>query len=620
MSGWMITAPILIPAVFGILILLTPKRAWAAQTALTLLGSALSLVITCILFGRNLEFKFGWAGFGMGFSLRLYNFSAFIILATAGFIFLTSMYSAVFMRGKPFPRMFNGFVLLGSAFVTGAVLADNLALLLFFWAGLLFVLFALIMTGGAGAIRTAVKAVILNGIADLCLVLGAGIAEWLSGTFTMSRISLPINTFWSSFAFVMMMIGAAAKAGAFPFHSWIPDAALDTPLPFMAFLPAALEKLLGIYLLTRVSMDMFQLRPGSALSITTMIIGSCTIIFAVMMALIQKDYKKLLAYHAVSQVGYMVLGVGTALPIGIVGGLFHMINHAMYKSCLYLTAGSVEKQAGTTDLRKLGGLGRLMPVTCITFLVAAASISGVPPFNGFFSKELIFDAALETNVVFFIVAALGAFLTAASFLKLGHTVFFGKLPDEFKLVQGAVSPLKTVKEAPWPMLAPMILLAAGCVLFGVYNPLPLRGLIEPVLGARLAHSLSGLPHNWLLAGISLAVLALAVLNHMYGVKKSGSALGAADHIHYAPGLAKIYNWAEAGLLDPYNVTMKLVKGAATGLFAVDRAIDWVVTSLTGSCAALLSRGIRTIHTGRHWMYALWVLAGAAAVALIIILP
>ena len=126
-----------------------------------------------------------------------------------------------------------------------------------------------------------------------------------------------------------------------------------------------------------------------------MIVGAVTILFAVMMALVQKDYKRLLSYHAISQVGYMILGIGTAVPAGIIGGLFHMMNHAMYKSACSSPAGSVEKQAGTTDLSKLGGLVRRMPVTSICFIVAAASISGVPPFNGFFSKELVYDGALE---------------------------------------------------------------------------------------------------------------------------------------------------------------------------------------------------------------------------------
>ncbi|MCL2479328.1 MAG: hypothetical protein FWF22_07490 [Treponema sp.] len=614
MNSWVILLPVFIPVFFGLLVLLMPKNARTVQAALTIFSSGCAFLIMCFLYGQNLSFRSGWAGMGIEFNLRLYNFSYFIILAVTGFLFLISVYSAVFMRDKPVPKVFYGFMLLMSAFACGAVLSNNLVLLLFFWAGMLAVLFTLIMTGGMIASKTAVKSIIINCVSDLCLILGAGITVWLSGTFTIDKISLPLNSFWNCFAFVLMMIGAAAKAGAFPFHSWIPDAALVTPLPFMAFLPAALEKLLGIYLLTRVSLDLFQLQPGTALSMVTMIIGACTIIFAVMMALVQKDYKKLLAYHAISQVGYMVFGIGTALPLGIVGGLFHMINNAMYKSCLYLTAGSVEKQTGTTDLHKLGGLGRKMPITCICFVVAAAAISGVPPFNGFFSKEMVLDAALQTNIVFFIVTALGAFMTAASFLKLGHTVFFGKPVPE------AEESFKAAKEVSWPMLAPMLILAAGCLIFGVANPLPLHGFIEPILGSRLVESFAGLPQNMMVVCISIIILILGVLNHIYGVRKSGRPLGASDHIHYAPGLKPIYGWAEAGLLDPYNIGMKFVNGVAIVFFAIDRAIDWVVSSLTRGFAVVVSAGIRIAHTGQHWVYVLWVLGGVAVIALIFVIP
>jgi NADH-quinone oxidoreductase subunit L len=133
-----------------------------------------------------------------------------------------------------------------------------------------------------------------------------------------------------------------------------------------------------------------------------MVIGAITIILAVMMALIQRDYKRLLSYHAISQVGYMILGIGTCLPAGIIGGIFHMLNNALYKCGLFLTGGVVEKQTGTTDLAKLGGLRLNMPVTFVCYLITAASISGVPPFNGFFSKELIYDAALVRGKVFYI--------------------------------------------------------------------------------------------------------------------------------------------------------------------------------------------------------------------------
>ncbi len=142
----------------------------------------------------------------------------------------------------------------------------------------------------------------------------------------------------------------------------------------MAYLPASLDKLLGIYLLARISLHMFVL--NEPLKFLLLIIGAVTIILAVMMALVQHNLKKLLAFHAVSQVGYMVMGIGTGVPIGIIGGLFHMLNHAIYKCCLFLGAGAVEKRTGTTELEELGGLAKSLPVPFISMVIAAFAISG----------------------------------------------------------------------------------------------------------------------------------------------------------------------------------------------------------------------------------------------------
>ena len=611
MSALMLILPILIPAVGGTLIFLVPRAQLALARALSLIFSGVALILTIVLFGKELSLSAKWLGFGIDFALKLDSFSSFIVLV-AFFTFLTVLYSAVFMKGKKRERSFFGFVLLTSAFVTGSMLANNLVLMLFFWEGLLGVLFALIMTGGIKATPTAIKALIINGTADLCLIFGIGLTAWQADTLTMDLINLPLDNFWSGFGFVMMMIGAVAKAGSMPFHTWIPDAARDAPLPIMAFLPAALEKIAGIYLLARLNLSLFHLLPGSGLSLTVMTIGAITILFAVLMALIQKDFKRLLSYHAISQVGYMILGIGTALPIGVVGGLFHMVNHTLYKSCLFFTAGSVERQTGTTDLAALGGLGRKMPVTFVCFLVAAAAISGVPPLNGFFSKELIFESALQVNAVFYVVAAAGAFFTAASFLKLGHVAFFGKPTDA----------AQKAREAPWPMLVPLVVLAFLCVLFGVYNPLPLQGLIEPVLSTSqwtslaLVYSFAGLPHDWLLAGISVVVLLLAVLNHFFGVKKAGKALGASDHIHYAPLLKTTYALAEAGKTDPYVLCGKLVDAFSFILDAIDKGVDLIYSKLAVAFAELLALGLNKVHTGRHWMYVLWVLGGTVVVIVI----
>ena len=604
----MIYILILLPVIAGLLIFAIPKSIRKIIGYFALFITVVNLVIASILFKKNLMYSVPWAGFGIDFSLRLDNFSSFIILAAAVFCFLTTLYSTTFMKGKDKANQFFAYLLISLSMVNGAVIADNLIVMLFFWEGLLVTLFAMIIIGNKDAFKTAVKAVVLVGVSDLCLMIGIGLTSHLSGTLTMSSIKLSLDS-GGGMAFIFLMIGAIAKAGSMPFHSWIPDAATDTYLPFMALFPAALEKLLGIYFLTRISLEMFNLTPSSWISTLLMVIGGITIIFAVMMALIQKDYKRLLSYHAISQVGYMILGIGTAVPAGIVGGLFHMINNAIYKSGLFLTAGAIEKQTGTTDLKKLGGLGAKMPVTFSCFIIAAISISGVPPFNGFFSKELIYDGALERGLIYYIVAVVGSFFTAASFLKLGHSVYIGKVSDKNK----------NVEEAPATMLLPMIVIAIICILFGVYNQLPLNNLIQPIIGERLleGHNYAGFPSNIIIVVITILVLIMAFLNHLYGVKKSGSALGAVDHIHYAPVLSYIYDKAEKRFFDPYEIGLKIIRFISKIFFKFDRIIDWFYDVFIVKLTYFFTGLIKKLHNGHYAMYLSWSLIGTVFILIFI---
>ena len=604
MNPILLTLPIIIPLIFGLLILIIPERLKGLKEAIVLLATLTTLILAILLFNQKLELVVPWFGYGLAFALRLFQFSAFILLAMAAFIFLIALYTTSFLAGRSNAKPFYAYLLFTLSFASGAVLANNLILLLFFWEGLLLTLFGMIFIGRKEAYKTAIKAFIIVGITDLCMLLGVALTGHLAGTFTISRISLPLNSL-SALAFILLMIGALAKAGCMPFHSWIPDAAIDAPLPVMALLPGAMEKLVGIYFLTRISLDLFKLNPQSWLSPLLMIIGAVTIILAVMMALIQKDYKKLLSYHAISQVGYMVLGIGTAVPVGIVGGLFHMLNNALYKSCLFLTGGAVEKQTGTTDLSKLGGIGSRMPITYLCFIIAAISISGVPPFNGFFSKELIYNGALERGWIFYLAAVLGSFFTAASFLKLGHAAFLGKISDENK----------NVKEASWIMLLPMVILALICILFGFYNQLPINHFIQPVLGAAKleGHSFAGWPTNLTLVIITLIVLLGALINHIFGVKRTGKGLGAVDHIHYAPVLSGLYDRAEKKYFDPYEWGMKLAQGMARVLWWLDRAVDWIyeklIVSMTNACSGIVS----WTQSGNFSNYVLWSLVGTILV-------
>jgi NADH-quinone oxidoreductase subunit L len=617
--------PIAIPLASGLASLLVPDRAKGAKECMALLASGANLAVAIALFGSEARLDIPWAPeWGIDFSFRLYRFSGFIVLAAALFGLAVALYSWAFMKGKSKLRQYYACLLLTLSQVNGAVLADNLAVMLIFWESLLLTLYGMIAVGGPGERRedgrsgprgTAIKAFTIAGVTDLCMMLGILIVWKLTGTLSMSELRVRGEGL-GALAFVLLMIGAISKAGSMPFHSWIPDAAIDAPLGFMALVPASLEKLLGIYLLSRIVLDFYALEPGSWLSLLLMIVGVTTIILAVLMALVQKNYKKLLSFHAISQVGYMILGIGTCVPAGMIGGIFHMINHAIYKSGLFLTGGAVERQAGSADLRELGGLGRDMPVTFACFLVTAASISGVPPFNGFFSKELVYDGALERGWIFYALAALGSFLTAASFLKLGHAAYFGKSRSP-RARDGA-----RIKEAPLGMLLPMVAAASFCIFFGLFNPLPIDGIIAPTVaasGAGALHSdafaaevFSGWPRSVLLVAATLGILLLAAANHAYGARRSGSALGAADHIHHAPLLRPAYGAAEKGLLDPYDIGMRIAVLFARLCAAVDRAVDWFYEVAVAKTVALISRGACLIHSGNYSRYILWSLIGALA--------
>ena len=213
----------------------------------------------------------------------------------------------------------------------------------------------MITTGGKNSNFAGTKSFAMIGASDGALLLGITLLWMVSGTFAISEINVATGTIISVAAFLLLMVAAITKAGAMPLHTWIPTSGEYAPVSVMALLPAAIDKLLGIYLLVVIVRKLFEI--SVSLRLVMAIIGAATIIVAVMIAMVQHNLKKLLSYHAISQVGYMVLGIATGTTVGLVGGVFHMINHAIYKCCLFLCGGAVEKNAGTTELEELGGLG-----------------------------------------------------------------------------------------------------------------------------------------------------------------------------------------------------------------------------------------------------------------------
>lgn len=467
--------PIVIPAVVGFILLFFPKQTNVFKSVIAFLASVASFVYSIMLFNVPektyswLWFKIDHLSFTVDF--RIFGFGVFALIFINLFGVLITLFSIGYFKNREISTTFSSFILFTLAGASGAVLANNLFLLLVCWEIVTLMLFLLVNSEKGDASFSAGKSFIILGFSDACLFLSMALIWVFYGTLSITQLNIIVGDAWTSFLFILMFIAAITKAGAMPFHSWVPAISTTAPTTVMALLPASLDKLLGIYLLARISLNIFTI--GFGLKLVMMIIGGVTILFAVMMALVQHDLKKLLSFHAVSQVGYMVLGIGTGTTIGIIGGLFHMLNNAIYKSGLFLGAASVEKQTGTTDLETLGGLARKMPVTFITMAIAAFSISGVPPFNGFTSKWLIYQSVVEIQQpIFLIVAVFGSALTLASFVKVLHSVFFGLTPSSFF----------NIKDSGWSMKFPMVILALLCIAFGVFPQLAINNFIAPYLG------------------------------------------------------------------------------------------------------------------------------------------
>lgn len=506
---------------------------------------------------------------------KIDSLNTLVCLGIGLFTLLTLVYSIGFMKGRKGLFKYYLYIVLTALASVLTVLSNNLILLLIFWGFLGLTLYLLInMNDEASAV--AKKTFIIVGGSDALMLLGIGLLYYLCGTMQMDNIKLGFNSGLAVLAYLGIAIACFAKAGVMPFHSWIPDCAKQAPVPVVAYLPASLDKLLGIYLLARISLDMFVM--NNAMNAFLMVTGVFTIIAAAMTALVQHDMKRLLGYSTVSQVGYMVLGIGTANPIGIAGGILHMFNHAIYKSCLFFTSGNVEQSARTTELGQLGGLAKTMPLTYFAALIASLSISGLPPFNGFFSKWMIYQGLVSQSgargaglrlisVLCLAGAMFGSGLTLASFMKLLHAAYLGQPAEK---IAG-----KRPVEVSWQMWFPGIVLSLLCIFFGVFAyRLPLKHFIYPAIpGAS--------PAEDVVPRVSLVLLALGLATgfavyYASAVKKvarkdepfaGGEPLSFANKV---PGtefyntvrewgiLDVIYRKAEAGLFDIYEQSKKLI--------------------------------------------------------------
>ncbi len=610
---------VFLPLVVGFVLLFLPSRFNLFSRGISLIVSvvtfALGIKIFMLARAKAYDVSFAWSilqidDFRLDLLLNATALSSFILMFAMGFGLLITLYSLKSMSGAKQLSIYYGSILITIGGSAGILLCNHLLFLLIFWEIVTVSLYLLITTGGKNSNFAATKSFAMIGASDAAFLLGVLMVWSLSGTLVISDIALATNSTLAIIAFLLLLTAAITKAGALPLHTWLPTSGEYAPASVMALLPAAIDKLLGIYLLVIIVREIFVLE-SQVLSFILALIGAATVIIAVMVAMVQHNLKKLLSYHAISQVGYMVLGIATMTPVGIAGGVFHMLNHAIYKCCLFLCGGAVEQQSGTAELDRLGGLGKKMPITFVTCLIAALSISGIPPFNGFVSKWMVYQGVIEMGTIqagwttkvwpiWLTCAMFGSALTLASFVKLIHSMFLSRLPDK----------LKGVKEVSPAMWIPMVVLAFLCVFFGIFYHVPLKWFIYPALNtpdnAIFGTWQSGLATILIIVGIALGLLVLLVGllarkvrivptwtcgevqtneqmtisgTHFY---KTVSSIG---------GLKQLYTGQEKGYFDVYD------QGGRAGL------------TLTGF--------LRWLHSGVLSMYLTWVTLGLLIVLFIV---
>jgi proton-translocating NADH-quinone oxidoreductase chain N len=318
-----------------------------------------------------------------------------------------------------------------------------------------------------------------------------------------------ITTGFTTGVFLLMLIAAMAKSVMFPLHTWIPEA-MNAPTPVSALLHSACYVKAGIYLIAR----MYSLYPAPwpvAWQTMVLAVGCVTMLVGALFALAQKDLKRLLAFSTISQLGYLVTGIGLGTPAGLTAALFYTISHGLFKGTLFLCAGSVQHATGTRDMRELGGLASRMPRTTLAWVIAGAAIIGVPLTNGFVAKWMLFDAALNQGQwIAVAIAWLVSVVTAFYILKATVSVFFIEAPCTLQSTN--------VHESPLYMQAGMFTLAGLCVLFGLAPQILVRWVVTPAvqgLGFTSAPALTWFgihtPAGALSALIGVAIILLAVL-------------------------------------------------------------------------------------------------------------
>ncbi|MHC4725692.1 MAG: complex I subunit 5 family protein [Planctomycetota bacterium] len=482
---------IAVPLIIAFILPMFGRKGKAAATVLANLVTISLLVFAVASIGKTEVYEVGTWSIPLGINLVLDGLSSLLLLAINVVAAAAMLFSIMYMEQYTAKSKYLSLFLLMVAGMNGVVLSGDIFNLFVFLEIASLASYALVGFGcDHEELEASFKYMVLGSIASVFLLFAIALVYGNTGSLNMAIISKTIQESGKinaglAFALAMFMAGFGLKAALVPFHAWLPDAHPSAPAPISAMLSGVLIKALGVYSLARIIFNIFGVSESIGWVLVTL--GVLSMVVGVFLAVGQWDFKRLLAYHSISQMGYVILGLGIGALIlarkdenvvwaamAILGGMFHLVNHAVFKSLLFLTSGSVEMSTGTRQLKEMGGLGEKLPFTRATCTVASASIAGIPPFNGFWSKLILIIALVQAGFLkLAAVTLIVSLVTLISFLKIQRYIFLGELPEN----------LRQTKEHKGFMLAAMIFLACLCLLMGTLVLVPeLReSILEPAV-------------------------------------------------------------------------------------------------------------------------------------------
>ena len=587
---------------------------------------------------------------GSSLTLRIDPLSAIFLAIVAVIALLSTLYSVRYMEHYAHDKVAKFFpiLLLCVASMTGVLVCTDFLFFLIFWESMTLTSYFLVTfeSENAASQRAGLKYFIITHGATLCMAAAALLLWRTSGSFSFDAIRQTLSAMLTARPFLanaiifLFFLGFATKAGLLPMGDWLPDAHPVAPSGMSATLSGALVKL-GIYGLIRLFCSFLVVSPSLKIwGIILALAGTGSLFVGTLTALRQTDTKRLMAFHTIGQIGYICLGLGVGVycldmypalaTIALAGAILHAVNHACFKSCLFLGAGSVLYRTGERDMDKLGGLAAFMPYTTGTTTIASLSIAGVPPLNGFTSKWLIVAGCLLTGMRFPLFLVLGlialfiSLATLASFLKVLGSVFLGRADENLG-----------IKEVPISMIVPQVVLAALCVLLGIFPQLVLRFVghaIEgvtamPVAGVNASRMWGGLflidgspVAFWSPLAILTVLAVLALLS--YAIQRAGGARTRSVPVWYCGE-----EHAAATVRYPASSFYLPFKHAFQGIYPsgkvhvpkfpapLRRALDfdqWLYRPTVKVIDTAADRISRT-HVGILQIYLLWIVIGAIVV-------